>query len=490
MAAPRRRCSEENLPKSIRRAFLMVFIFTCVSVSATGTFATVRQEPCSILEVRRYFDGEKLIEGKKSFILIEKGIITGISSHEPLAKSQEPLAKGQQQSSLRHCKKVDLTSFLVAPGMIDGHTHLLFTDRSYGRDFSKEIETFAAVSDKRRLEEAGAHALSMLEAGFTSVRDLGNSGQFLDLELREQIRTGQTSGPRIFGSGPGIAVREAQFSPGTPKKMVAREYKTISSATQASAIVDSLKKRGVDLVKAYADNDPNPHTMPLGTLSALTREAAKVGLPVAVHATNESSVKAAIAARAHSIEHAYEISDESLKKMAEVGSILVPTDLGHSTCRVLSVKAPESKPASCENETKTLGRRLKSALSHGVVIAFGSDAYLELQKNHQDRGPVALDSLTSYVEAGLSPLETLRAATWGGARLLRREDLGTIRAGASADIIAFAQDPLQKFENIRTVTFIMQAGRIHNSKKLDPAPLPSYDQTSRPESRGNRERRK
>jgi imidazolonepropionase-like amidohydrolase len=449
------------------REFVLIFIFTWVSgfwgfalASALGAppaTPTPHDGSCSVLEVHRYFDGEKLMQGKKSFIVVEKGVIADIAAKRPLARS--------------HCEQIDLSAFFVSPGLIDGHTHLLFTDRNFGRDFSKEVRTFTAVTAKRRMDEARGHALSMLEAGFTTVRDLGNSGQFLDLELREEIRSERAPGPRIFASGPGVAVKEGQFAPGTPQKMVAREYRTISNAKEAAAVVGALKKSGVDLIKAYADNDPNPHAMPLETLSALIREASRSGLPVAVHATNEEAVKTAISAGAHSIEHAYEISDASLKKMAEVGTILVPTDLGQATCRVLSTKAPGSKPASCENDTKSLGRRLKSALDLGVVIAFGSDAYVELEKNHQDRGRVALDSLASYVEGGLTPLQALRSATSGGARLVKREDLGKLQVGAAADIIAFAKDPLsqdslsrdsqQKFYDIRSVAFVMKGGRIH-----------------------------
>lgn len=215
--------------------------------------------------------------------------------------------------------EIDYSQYYIVPGLIDTHTHFLILDKTYGQNFSAELVKDYNTNESMRIARAILIGKSYIQAGITSVRDLGNSGMFLD----EKISKNQISNfPRFFYSGPGFASSHAQFAEIDPHK----EYFIPKNIKEVKAAIALCKHHNVNLIKVYADNDPGKGELSRDLLCAIVKEAHKNKLKVAAHATNERSAQKAINCNADSIEHGLFISDESLMKMAKKKIILVPTD--------------------------------------------------------------------------------------------------------------------------------------------------------------------
>ena len=188
-----------------------------------------------------------------------------------------------------------------------------------------------------------------------------------------------------------------------------------------------------------------------------------MGLRVAAHATSDDAVWRATTAGVTSIEHAYQVADSTLALMARKGTFLVPTDLDSAILnRYLTLmgsagaRPPQAQvSAILESEHD----RLRRAMKAGVPIAAGSDNYLDL---HMPQGSAAKHNLYAYAEAGMPPVEILQAATVNAARLLGREgQLGVIKKGAAADLIAVTGDPTQDIKALEHVRFVMKEGTVY-----------------------------
>ena len=205
---------------------------------------------------------------------------------------------------------LDLSRCSVTPGLIDAHTHLLL-EQPMGEGLSAVVARDQSVQgDVYRALVAVARAKDYLAAGFTTVRDLGNSGQFLDLALERAINDGRISGPRIYGSGPGLAPAGGQLEPmpADPHHLVAGEYRIVTSPDDARAAVREAIARGADVIKIYPEATPQRTRMTVAEMTAVVSEARRHGVPVAAHATSDAAIREAVEAGVSSIEHGYEIS--------------------------------------------------------------------------------------------------------------------------------------------------------------------------------------
>lgn len=355
---------------------------------------------------------------------------------------------------------LDLGRCAVLPGLIDAHTHLLLEQRG-GEGLSDVAARDQGVQgDVYRALTAAGRAGEYLDAGFTSVRDLGNSGQFLDLMLERAVNDGRIAGPRIYGSGPGLAPAGGQMEPmpGDPHDLVNGEYRIISGVEDARAAVREAIARGADVIKMYPEATPQRTRLTVDEIAAIVSEAKRHNIPVAAHATSDRSIREAVEAGVTSIEHAYEISDQTLDLMARRGVWLVPTDPSQGMAVEFSRSWPQPPPPEEIDRHLQGGRdRLMRAHRIGVKIAMGSDLYIPYRPG---RGAGSQATIAGYVEAGLTPAQALQSATWEAGRMIGDEALGAVRPRAWADLLAVEGDPTQGLSPLRTPRVVMKGGRV------------------------------
>lgn len=342
---------------------------------------------------------------------------------------------------------LDLGDATLLPGLIDAHTHLLLRFLpQLGDESTNGTLMLATTSAGGRALLGAAMAREMLEAGFTTVRDLGNAGHGADVALRDAIEAGWVPGPRMIVATRALAPPGGQYGRLSPlaRPLIAEEYAEITGTDAARAAVREAVFDGATVVKVIVDGTTS---LSRGELEAVVDEAHRAGLKVAAHAVADEAVRSAALAGVDSIEHAYSAPDDALRLMAEKGIFLVPTDFPPD----LGIGSPEQIAGE--------RRRLRRALELGVPIAAGSDAYYA--QRGRTRGESAKLMLDAYVAAGMTPAQALRAATVDAARLLGVDrDVGTLDPGKWADLVAVGGDPLRDVRALRDVRLVMKAGVV------------------------------
>ena len=402
-----------------------------------------------LIHAGRLFDAENARFLEDQFVFVTNDRITAVT----------PADAGAHDGYTR----IDLRDATVTPGLIDAHTHLLFLQRS-GEPMEKDI---IEHTDHERILRGAERARVWLEAGVTTVRDLGNSGTYLDIPLRKALREGWIDGPRFFASGPIISPPGGQFDemPYYHAPIVAQEYAIVRTVEEARREVADHAEAGVDVIKICATND-HGRTLSVEEMTAMVEEARRHGLPVTAHATYDDVIRDAVRAGVDGIEHGYSVNDETLRMMADSGVYLVPTD-GTAEGYIHIFEAGDDVKIYEENIKNWVASgqdRLRRAVAAGVEIVWGSDMYLE---STDPPGWAALTGLASYAEAGLPVPQILQFATRNGARALgKEEELGTLRAGAHADIVAWRGDLEGDFVGTleKGLVFVMQGGKVAVSR--------------------------
>lgn len=363
-------------------------------------------------------------------------------------------------------KVVDLGSRVLLPGLIDAHTHLLQTfEPRIGEDDNLLLQ-LARTGTSKRLMNAVAHAREELDAGVTTVRDLGNSGVDGIQALRDAVAANQVSGPTIVASGRALSAVGGQFGTLTPaaRPLIDEEYLVGTGEDEVRRLVRQALYEGADVIKVIVDTPPR--VFGERELKAIVEEAHAVGRKVAAHTIQDSAAKAAVAAGVDSIEHGYDLSDATLAAMAKAGTYLVPTDYAMpfwvrfldgvgGVSEEQKEKARKGMAALVASNKERLGRAAKA----GVRVAFGSDWYYRLPDS--SRGQASLKPFEAYLESGMAPLAIVRAATINAATLLGREGrVGSLEAEREADVIAVDGDPLKDPSLLQRVSFVMKAGVV------------------------------
>jgi imidazolonepropionase-like amidohydrolase len=365
---------------------------------------------------------------------------------------------------------VDLSNFVVMPGLIDAHTHLLNKETIIPKnEFSglDMMKTLTMEGDAYRAIYGAVRAKAYLEAGITAVQDLGNSGEFADIALRKAIREDLVAGPRMRCAGKGLASEGGQMPDVIYKHrdIVNDEYRIIIGKDDAVQAVRENITQGADVIKIYSNNTPNRTALSLEEIQAIVKEAHRYGVRVTAHATDNQAVYNAVTGGVDGIEHAYDVADSTLELMAKKGVVMVPTD-GDSLTFMQYAKLIDPNNKALEKNImeyrKILGARLRRAIQKGVTIVTGSDDYLDFKMPFSEPSK---RTLIGYFESGMTIVDILKASTVNASKQLNwGHAIGAIKPGYYADIIAVDNDLDKNINAIMNIHFVMKNGKVYVSK--------------------------
>lgn len=357
---------------------------------------------------------------------------------------------------------VDLRDSFVLPGLIDSHVHLLGQQGPTNR-----IDAVTMTRSAQALEGA-YYARVTLEAGFTTVANLGANSEAI-FALRDAVARGRVPGPRILASGAGISVHGGHGdSHGYRPEVleILRSEAVCSGADECRRAVREQIRLGADLIKITATGGVLSNTAAgLGQqfsdeeLQAIVAAAHSMGRRVTAHAHGADGINAFLRAGGDSIEHGTFLDDEGIRLMRQSGAWLVPTLLaGDFVARIASSPNNFLSPAQTAKALEAGPLMLdmcRRAHAAGVRIAFGTDSGVSA---HGDNA----QEFALLVRCGMTPLEAIQAATIGAAEHLQIEDeVGALRPGMGADLIAVSGDPLADVTVLQSVGFVMRDGRIY-----------------------------
>jgi len=349
---------------------------------------------------------------------------------------------------------IDLSHEWLTPGLIDAHTHMTLTEIEGDAPF----ESFYLNQSSTLRGLRGLHnSMEVLRAGFTTLRDVGNSAEWAMSDVRRAIESGWFVGPTIIDSGKIIAPFGGQSHNIPPKQgpFWQFEYIDADGPAEIRKAVRTNIYYGAGVIKLVADN--NPYHYSIEEFRAAVDEAHRAGIPVAVHVYAGDALENAIEAGVDSIEHGFDLTDAQMKRMKDKGIFLVGTDFPRAHLDIVGTSGG-ILPEPTVLAPKIIDR-LKRANRVGVRMAFCSDTVIDMPG--RTRADLMFDYLAVWRAAGVAPMDILRAMTTNAAELLRiNKTRGSIGAGLSADIVAPPANPLEDIEGLRKIDFVMKDGKI------------------------------
>jgi imidazolonepropionase-like amidohydrolase len=355
---------------------------------------------------------------------------------------------------------IDLSNSTVLPGLIDAHVHLTGDNTKLGYE---EL----GISVPREALTGAKNARITLEAGFTTVRNVGASG-FSDVALRDAINAGDIPGPHLLVSGPPLGITGGHCD----ENLLPSEfhYSSEGVADGVAAVQHKVRediKYGADLIKFCATggvmskgDDPNAAQYTQEEMKAIVADAHRLGRKVAAHAHGAQGVTWASDAGVDSIEHGHLMDDNAIATLKKNGTYLVPTLYLTEwwSENMEKMHAPDYLKSKMKMVSLTSEKNAQKAMQAGVKIALGTDAAVY---------PHGLNAheLAVYVKLGMTPLQAIQSATVTDADLLGWSDkVGSIEAGKWADIIAVSGDPLQDITTLQHVRFVMKSGQVFKNE--------------------------
>jgi len=350
---------------------------------------------------------------------------------------------------------IDLSKYTGLPGLIDVHTHMtIYTDETPGEPMLKQLTNNPPAVE---VFLARKGAMRTLEAGVTTVRDLG-ADQYMDIAMRDLINRGEMIGPRMFVCGYGLYITNTAYKPGInpPAGGIA------DGVPEVLRVVRQQIAAGADLIKLYASTGTDDDVTGFQTynykeIKAAVDAAHQFGKKIAIHSYGPDGARDAVRAGTDSLEHATDMDDATIQEMVKRGTFYVPT-IDHNRYYLDNWQKigyangfQEKTKAFIERNLETARKAFKA----GVKFAMGSDAiYTMFGQNTRELG--------WFVKAGMSPEQALRTATTNAAELLGKEkELGAVAPGYFGDLVAVEGDPLADIDvAIYKVKWVMKGGAV------------------------------
>jgi imidazolonepropionase-like amidohydrolase len=382
---------------------------------------------------------------------------TILSPGEVLVEGELIVEAGSKVSHPAGAQVIDLGDVTLMPGLIDAHVHLFL------HPGAEDLQTVKESVPERTILATLAAKADLL-AGFTAERDMGTEGAgSADTAVRDAINAGLIPGPRLRISGNAIDILGGHEDANNfnPAQHVLSNADSANSSEQIVEVIRKQVKEGADFIKMYETGRDRivdgvlvtPYQYTETQLAAAVSEAARTGKRVAVHATGDPGALYAAQAGVESVDHAFQLSDETMRIMKEKGIPAVPT---FTVVEYFAEHAANPAAAEREHETQALhAAEFKKQLAAGVPMAVGSDV------GPFPHGTQARE-FELMVQYGMSPVAVLQADLINGAKLLGWEgQIGALETGHFADIIAVPGDPTKDIGLLKQVNFVMKGGVIY-----------------------------
>ncbi|HEX3702141.1 MAG TPA: amidohydrolase family protein [Vicinamibacterales bacterium] len=433
------------------RTHLLALLIFIVATALPSTGVVAGQAPggpapgtsgVTVLHFGKLWDGSKVVNDP--VVVVEgdrvKSVGSGPSAIPPNARV------------------VDLTRLYAIPGLIDDHTHITYWAEAHPRPGVRPLQTSMGLPTAVRVFMAQENARKSLEAGFTTVRDLG-AQEYADLAMRDLINRGAMVGPRIFGAGYGL--HTTSRAPRAGEVLVPSGGEANGRAEVLKAVREQVAA-GADVIKMFGsvggfDNVNTTQTFTFEEMQAAVEVAHAYGKKIAIHSYGPTGARDAVRAGTDSLEHAVDIDDETLQEMVKRGTVYIPT-VAHNQNYWDNADWYGFAPGYAEKFKDYIDRNkatLRRAIKAGVRIGMGSDAVFVMW------GHNGLD-LPIYVQCGMTPEQALVAATRVNATLLPAEkSLGAVAPGYFADIVGVQGDPLADVNVVLSnVRWVMKGGQV------------------------------
>ena len=415
--------------------------------------ATQAADQLIVLKAARLFDGKSNALLQNAVVIVQGDKIVDAGSNLPIPSAAQV---------------IDLGDATLAPGFMDAHTHLT---ADFSGNYNERRLQQLDLNVSEQAIRATAFARATVEAGFTTVRDMGSrfvaSHEFVDVALRNSINKGVIVGPRMLVATKGIGATGGHFDPtgGFRDFLFGREPDyTDGIANSPDEIRKTVRfevKNGADVIKAavsggvlsLGDEVDTPQLTP-AEMTALVDESHRLRKRVAVHCHGDQAAREAIEAGVDSIEHGSFMKPETLAMMKKKGTFLTPTLMASEWIMSKLDNYPPALQAKAKAATAARSEMFRNALKIGVKISFGTDA--AVYPHGQNAKEFKL-----MVDLGMSAIDALKSATSNDAELLGiGQKVGTLEKGKLADVIAMPGDPTSDITATERVYFVMKEGKI------------------------------